>query len=168
MKKKQWIILAAVIVLAVVVAIVGILVRKQQLEKEKVGAITLKCGGQEYVIPISGLDREAFSGETVNGKGDRFTRYYRGVELSALLTEKKIDMNTVSAVKAESADQYTAELTGEEIRESGKVYLAVQVDGKTVEGIEPGKPGVQMIVFGDPNSKRAVRNLAIIEVKVEK
>ena len=29
--------------------------------------------------------------------------------------------------------------------------------GKTMEGIDPGSDGVQVIVFGDPNSRRCVR-----------
>ena len=38
------------------------------------------------------------------------------------------------------------------------------MDGKPIEGIEKGTAGVQMVVFGDPNSKRSVRNVSIIEV----
>ena len=64
---------------------------------------------------------------------------------------------------AVSADQYTAELTGDEVRTPGRVYLAVEIDSVKVSGIDAGADGVQMIVFGDENMRRSVRNLAVIE-----
>ena len=165
MKKKQWIILVAVIVLAAAAVIVGFHVRNTQLAKETKDAITLIVGGAEKRIPIADLDREDFSGEMVNGKGDRFTRTCRGVELSALLAGQGIAVDSVTGVKATSADQYSAQLTGDEIREGGRVYLAVRIDGKAVEGIDAGTAGVQLLVFGDPDSKRAVRYLSVLEIE---
>ena len=46
----------------------------------------------------------------------------------------------------------------------GKVYVALTDNGKQIEGIEGGQGG-QLIIFGDPNSKRAVRYLKTIEVE---
>jgi hypothetical protein len=42
--------------------------------------------------------------------------------------------------------------------------VALTDNGDQIEGIEGGQGG-QLIVFGDPNSKRAVRYLKTIEVK---
>ena len=56
------------------------------------------------------------------------------------------------------------EYTGAELLEAGKVYVALTDGGKQIEGIEGGQ-GAQLIVFGDQNSKRAVRYLKTISVK---
>ena len=161
-KKTLGIICAVVLVAAV--AVVGLIVRNRQQAEEQAGALQLQYGEQRLTIPLKELDQAEFSGETVNGKGDVFTRTYRGVELQALLEARKIDPTAVGGVTAVAADQFSAELTGDEVREAGRVYLAVQVDGKRVEGIDPGTPGVQLVVFGDSNSKRNVRNLSVLQI----
>ena len=68
-------------------------------------------------------------------------------------------------VTALAADQYSAAYSGDEIRESGHIYLAVEVNGESIEGIEGDRPGVQVIVFGDPDSRRMVRSVEILEIK---
>ena len=162
-KKTLWI--AAVALLVIAVLAVGLIVRNGQTAREAAGAVTLKTGGQALQIPLGELDQTAFSGETVNGKGERFTHDYRGVPLKALLEDRQVDLSAVSTVTVTAADQFSAEYTIDEINEEGKVWLAVQVDGQGVEGIDPGTPGAQMVVFGDPNSKRNVRCLTEIETK---
>ncbi len=165
MKKKNYLILLIVLVLVAAVIVVGLIVRNSMLEKEKAEAIILKANGKEIIVPISSLNQEEFTGETVNGKGEHFTYSYRGIELKALLEKNKISLGSITSVTAVAADQFSASYTGDEVREAKRVYLAVQVDGVTVEGIEKGKPGVQVIVFGDQNSKRLVRNLQSLEVQ---
>ena len=157
--------LLIILVLIAAVTVVGLLVRNSILEKEKADAIILKANGKEIIIPISSLNQEDFTGETVNGKGEHFTYSYRGIELKTLLEKNKISLDSITSVTAIAADQFSAAYTGDEVREAKRVYLAVQVDGVAVEGIEKGKPGAQMIVFGDPNSKRLVRNLQTLEIQ---
>ena len=41
----------------------------------------------------------------------------------------------------------------------------VYVDGEKIDGIDPGTDGVQLIVFGDPNSRRCVRFAQTITVE---
>ncbi|MBO7662014.1 MAG: hypothetical protein J6U01_01425 [Clostridia bacterium] len=164
--KKYWIIMVAgLLVLAAAVLIVGLQVREQQLAQEQAGTIKLIAAGQEYVIPFSRLDRDSFSGETVNGKGEAAVNEYRGIELSALLRENDINPDQVKGAVATAADQYSAEYTGDEIREAGKIFLVVQSNGKQIEGIDPGSAGVWMIPFRDPNGRRIIRNPARIEIK---
>ncbi len=161
--KKKWIAIVLICVLVAATVGVGLYVRARQVAQEKQNAITLKAGGKEIVVAIKDLDKGAFEGETVNGKGERSAHAYRGVELLALLQEKGIDAAKITGVTAVSADQYTAELTGDEVRTPGRVYLAVEIDSVKVSGIDAGADGVQMIVFGDENMRRSVRNLAVIE-----
>ena len=165
-QKRIWIIVC-VCVLVVATVGVGLYIRAAQLEKELEGAITLKANGKTITVALKDLNKVSFEGETINGKGDRSTHAYRGVELKELLESKGVKAADVSAVTAESADQYVAELTGDEVRESGRVYVVVEMDGQAVAGIEDGTLGAQMVVFRDPNSRRNVRFLSIIEVKTE-
>ena len=165
MKRFTRVILFTIALLIIGVVIVGLQVRHQQTETETAGSITLKSGGQELLIPVSDLDREAFSGETVNGKGEHFNNDYRGVELQNLLSEQGLSPDSIHEVTALAADQYSAVYSGEEICESGRIYLAVEVNGEAIEGIEGDRPGVQVIVFGDPDSRRMVRSLEILEIK---
>ena len=165
MKKKHYVILLTILILVAAVVVVGLQVRNSMLEKEKADAIILKANGREIIVSVASLSQEEFSGETVNGKGEHFTHSYRGIALKSLLEKNKISLEGITSVTAYAVDQFSAVYAGDEVREGQRVYLAVQMDGVTIEGIEKGKPGVQVIVFGDPNSKRLVRNLQTLEVQ---
>jgi len=164
-KKYWWIMLAVLLALTIAVVVIGVQVRNQQLEKEKEGTVLLVLQGQETVIPLSRLDREEFSKETVNGKGEKAMNSYRGIELKTLLQENGMKLDQVSGMTVTAADQYSAEYTGDEIRDSERIYLAVKINEKEIEGIEPGQPGLMVIAFGDPNLKRMVRNPVKLEVR---
>lgn len=43
------------------------------------------------------------------------------------------------------------------------MYVALTQDGEMIEGIEGGQ-GAQLIVFGDPDSKRAVRYMKTVSI----
>ena len=43
------------------------------------------------------------------------------------------------------------------------VFVALTADGEMIEGIEGGQ-GAQLIVFGDPNSTRAVQYMKTVDV----
>jgi phage gp36-like protein len=75
-----------------------------------------------------------------------------------------VELTADAEITATSEDNYAADLSGAEALEAGKVYVALTDNGEQIEGIEGGQGG-QLIVFGDPNSKRAVRYLKTIEVK---
>lgn len=164
-KKYGWIMLAVLLVLIAAVLIVGFQVRNQQLELEKAGSVRLIVQGQEFVIPVSQLDRGEFFGETVSGKGEAISNSYRGVEVRTLLQEREYNPDRVTGMTATAADQYSAEYSGDEIREAGRVYLAVAMNDQKIEGMEPDQPGVMVIVFGDSNSKRIIRNLVKLEIR---
>ena len=164
-KKYWWIMLAVLLVLSIAVVVIGFQVRNQQLEQEKKESVLIALQGQETVIPLSRLDREAFSKETVNGKGEKAMNSYRGIEVKTLLQECGMKLDQVSGMTVTAADQYSAEYTGDEIRDSERIYLVVKINEKEIEGIEPGQPGFMVIAFGDPNSKRMVRNPVKLEVR---
>ena len=160
MQKK---ILAGIIaVLAVLVIVLGILSRSQA-GKAKEGLI-INVGGKDITVSWEEIDRTAFEGDLVNGKGETSHHQYEGAELGTILAKTGIELKENSRVAASSEDNYTAELSGAEILEAGKVYVALTRDGKAMEGIDGGQ-GAQLIVFGDKNSKRAVRYLKTIAIE---
>ena len=103
------------------------------------------------------------SGLILSGSGKEITVAWEDVG-GALLAANGIEVTESSVITAASEDNYSAELTGAELLEAGKVYVALTDGGKQLEGIDGGQ-GAQLIVFGDQNSKRAVRYLKTISVK---
>jgi hypothetical protein len=62
-----------------------------------------------------------------------------------------------------SEDDYSAGLTGAEVLEKGKVYVALSQNGEKIENLEGGQ-GAKLIVFGDPDRQRAVKYLKMISI----
>ena len=159
MNKKLVIIIIAVLVAAV--GVLGFLTRNGNEEKE---GLTIQSAGSETTAAWNDIDRESFEGDLVNGKGEISHGEYEGMELGKLLAANGVEISADTVITATSEDNYSAELTGAEILEKGKVYVALSQNGEMIEGIEGGQ-GAQLIVFGDQNSKRAVRYLKAITIE---
>ena len=153
MKKKMIVLFALLLAITMLVAVV------HRMNHEPPAGLVLTAHGESLQIPLKKLDRIAFSGELVDGKGVVTQHSYRGILLAELLQEG------ISKVLVTSADQYTAEFQLQEVLENETVYLAVVADGQQIEGIDPGTPGAQLVVFGDPNSRRCVRFAAQITLE---
>ncbi len=132
--------------------------------KPQVSCLEIKNGETNLEIPWEEMDQGAFSGQLVDGKGDLSWHEYRGVELKVLLKEVGIMLTDDDTLQVISVDHFTATFTAQEILTDGKVYVAVEADGLLIEGIDPEERGLQIIVFGDENSRRCVRYAAIIEI----
>lgn len=158
MQKK--VIAGIVAILVVVVAVLAFVNRKGDADTS---GLVLMGGGKEIVVSWDDVGGQSFDGDLVNGKGEVSHHEYTGAELQALLTASGIEVTDASVITAESEDHYSAQLTGAELLEAGKVYVALTDGGKPIEGIDGGQ-GAQLVVFGDPNSKRAVRYLKTIKV----
>ena len=150
---RKWMIVIVVLLLAVT----GIVAAVHLMNQDAVACMVIVQGEQEIAVSFEDLDQGTFSGELIDGKGDVTAHTYTGVLLQELLEKKGIDLAQISGVTVTSADNYSVEFTAEEILQEGKVYAAVTADGAKIEGIDPGTDGVQVIVFGDPNSRRCVR-----------
>ena len=159
MQKK---LIAAIIAILVVVTAVLVFVNRKG--DKNVSGLMLSGGGKEITVAWEDVGVQSFEGDLVNGKGEVTHHEYTGSELQALLTANGIEVTESSVITAASEDNYSAELTGAELLEAGKVYVALTDGGKQLEGIDGGQ-GAQLIVFGDQNSKRAVRYLKTISVK---
>ena len=159
MQKKS---IATIIAILVVVAAVLVFVNRQG--DKNVSGLILSGSGKEITVAWEDVAGQSFEGDLVNGKGEVTHHEYTGSELQALLAANGIEVTESSVITAASEDNYSAELTGAELLEAGKVYVALTDGGKQLEGIDGGQ-GAQLIVFGDQNSKRAVRYLKTISVK---
>ena len=151
-------------IIAVLVVVTAVLVFVNRKGDKNVSGLMLSGGGKEVTAAWEDIGGQAFEGDLVNGKGEVTHHEYTGAELQALLQANGIEVTESSVITAASEDNYSAELTGAELLESGKVYVALTDGGKQIEGIEGGQ-GAQLIVFGDQNSKRAVRYLKTISVE---
>lgn len=151
------------IVVAVLVVAVAVLAFVNRNNSEDRPGMIISSGGSETAVAWEDIDAQTFEGDLVNGKGETSHDTYEGAELSAILKDNGVELAKDAAVTVTSEDNYSAELTGAEILESGKVYVALTRDGEMIEGIEGGQ-GAQLIVFGDPNSKRAVRYMKTVSI----
>ena len=149
---KKW-----MIGIALLLAVTGIVAAVHRNKQDAIPCLVILQGNQETAVSFSDLNQGTFSGELTDGKGDVTSHSYTGILLRDLLEAKGIDPARISGVTVTSADHYSVSFTGPEILQENKVYAATAVDGKTIEGIDPGSDGVQVIVFGDPNSRRCVR-----------
>ena len=159
MQKKS---IATIIAILVVVAAVLVFVNRKG--DKNVSGLILSGSGKEITVAWEDVGGQSFEGDLVNGKGEVTHHEYTGSELQALLAANGIEVTESSVITAASEDNYSAELTGAELLEAGKVYVALTDGGKQIEGIDGGQ-GAQLIVFGDQNSKRAVRYLKTISVQ---
>jgi len=128
-----------------------------RMRQEKIGCMVLEQAGRQIAVDFSDLAQGPFSGELTDGKGDVTFHEYTGISLRALLEQKGIDTTGISKVTVTSADNYAVEFTQAELLQEGKLYIAITADGANLPGIDPGTRGVQIIVFGDENSRRCVR-----------
>ena len=156
---RNWITIMALLLAATAV------VAAVHLNSQKtVECMVIEEAEKQISVSFADLTEEAFSGDLTDGKGVVTHHSYTGILLRKLLEQKGIDLSRITGITVTSADNYSVELTAEEVLQADKVYLAVTADGEKLPGIDPGTDGVQMIVFGDPNSRRCVRFAQIITV----
>ena len=151
-------------IIAILVVIAAVLAFVNRSGDKNVSGLVLVTGGKEIAVAWEDIGGQPFEGDLVNGKGEISHHEYTGTELQALLQTNGIEVTDTSVITATSEDNYSAELTGAELFEAGKVYVALTDGGNEIEGIDGGQ-GAQLIVFGDQNSKRAVRYLKTISVE---
>ena len=159
--RQTKIIIAVIAVLAVLIGILGYGSRKASSPKD---GLIISASGKETVVAWEDIQKETFEGDLVNGKGETKHHAYEGAALLSILKQAGAGVGEGSKLTVTSEDNYSAELSGQEVLEAGKVYVALTGDGEIIKGIEGGQ-GAQLIVFGDSNSKRAVRYLKKITIE---
>lgn len=122
---------------------------------EEAGAIQVVSGGKTVSVPLSGLPLQDVSGTAVNGKGEEKIIEGRGTPLSQVLAQAGVELSAAERVTVSAADEFSAVLTARETAEEGKAFLMQ----------EEGEERPRLVVFGDPDSKRRVKDVARIEVE---
>ncbi len=146
--RRMSIILLLVLCVAVLLFTVWHFSTRNVVESGKVQIIT---ASSKTELTFDKIDLIEIHGQVVNGKGEERSVDGKGALLSSVLTTAGVTVQT--EVKVTSDDEYSAVVTAEEIFAPDKVYLMLQEDGQ-----------IQMVVFGDANSKRNVTNVKMIEL----
>lgn len=141
-------IVIVLVLLTAAVAVVHLAARTAVPE----GALRVEYGDRALELPLEQLELTAVHGTVVNGKGEARTVDAQGILLSQVLREAGIA--EFSEVTVTADDEYSAAVTAEEIAAPDKVYLIRQDEG-----------GMQLIVFGDGNSKRNVSGAVRLSVR---
>ena len=115
------------------------------------GSLPVAFGGVEQALSVESLPMTPVEGAVVNGKGEEKAIHADGIELKDVLARAGIE--TYEKVTVTASDAYAATLTAEELKEPGKVWLIRREDS------------LQLIVFGDPNAKRNVRNVERVDAE---
>ena len=141
MRSKKWILIlvGVLVLLTAVFAVVHFSTR----EAVPQGAVKVCQNGKERCVSLDKLELMRVTGTIVNGKGETRDVDADGLPLSQLA------QGAFSGVTVTADDEYAATVSAEEI---DNAFLIRNDDGSA-----------QLIVFGDSNSKRAVRNVARIE-----
>ena len=149
MKKNRPAILLLAVLLAVTAAAAGIHLSTRQTAQ--MGTVLVEYGGKVEELSLDRVELTAVRGTVINGKGEERRVDAQGAPLSAVLAEAGITSYTQAAVTAD--DEYRVTVTQEEAAAPDRVFLIVQEGERT-----------QLLVFGDPNSKRNVTNVIRLTV----
>ena len=144
--------IAALIALTVVFAIIHSAARTEVPD----GALLVSCGGEKKYVDLASLDTVSVRGSVVNGKGEKSDVNTQGVPLADVIENAGFDPNGAVTVKVTADDEFSAELSGDELNEDGKAYLVSEDDGS-----------MRLVVFGDSNAGRNVRNVVSVEITVK-
>lgn len=138
-KKLILIILAALVLLTAALAIMHLATR----DKVPEGALLVSYNGKTSYIEADKLSTTEVSGTVTNGKGEEKTIQGQGVPLFSLL-----DGEFQSAVVS-AEDEYTATVG---IEDAENAFLILSEDGS-----------MRLVVFGDANAKRDVKQVVKVE-----
>lgn len=155
MKKNSKIVIAVIAVLIALTAVLAIIHSAARTEVPD-GALLVSCGGENKYVALNSLDTVSVRGSVVNGKGEKSDIDTQGVPLADVIESAGFDPSGAAAVKVTADDEFSAELSGDELNEAGKAYLVSEDDGS-----------MRLVVFGDSNAGRNVRNVVSVEVTLK-
>ena len=145
-------ILIIALLLVTVIAAGAYLALRAQIPED---AIALEYGSTTYIVDLQGIKMTEIHGERVNGKGEIKPVDGMGFHLQDLVAWTLGKDFTCDTVTITASDGVSATVTADELNEEGKVVLLWnEEDGR-----------LQLIVFGDSDSKRSVKQVERIEVK---
>lgn len=152
MKKKHLIITAILLLITAVIAFFYLQGRRQTPE----GSLAVICEDKETIVDPFTAPSVDVAGTVVNGKGQEKELSGKGVTLSDVLSLAGFSEGDYSEIRVVSSDEYAAQISAQEI--SGKTAFLIK------DHADNGSETIRLIVFGDPNAKRQVKNVVRIEL----
>ena len=153
MKKRHLIITAILLLITAVIAFFYLQGRRQTPE----GSLAVICEDKETIVDPFTAPSVDVAGTVVNGKGQEKELSGKGVTLSDVLSLAGFGEGDYSEVRVVSSDEYAAQISAQEIT-SGKTVFLIK------DHADNGSETIRLIVFGDPNAKRQVKNVVRIEL----
>ncbi|MBR2131550.1 MAG: hypothetical protein IJ955_03270 [Oscillospiraceae bacterium] len=151
-KNKNKILTISIIVSLVLLTGVAALVYLTTRAEVPEGVLRVETSEEVISIDTSLVKLHPVEGILINGKGEEREIDASGVELMELLSDNGITVP--SGIKVTADDGYNAEVTVQEMEETGRVYLLME------DGERP-----QLVVFGDSDSKRNVTGVIMVVVQ---
>ena len=142
MKQKKIVMIVTAVLLAItaIAAVIWLNIRPTVSE----GAIVLVKNGTEQILDLSVLTLTDIDGTIVNGKGEERRINGKGIHLSDIT-----GASGFTQVRFTADDEYSAVVQADEL---DNAWLLISDDS------------AGLIVFGDSNAKRDVKNVVRIEV----
>lgn len=153
MKKRY---LMIVLILAAITALIAGFYLKGRSQAPE-GNLAIVCDGSETLVDPFSAPVSEVKGTTVNGKGQEKEISAQGAALSDVLSLAGIEPDSYTTARVVSSDEYAAEITAEEAA-AGNIAFLIPDEG------DDGTETIRLIVFGDDNSKRQVKDVVKIEV----
>lgn len=148
MKRSLWII-AALLLISACFAVWHLTTRTEVAR----GELLIRQGEAEVRLCLTDLDLSRVQGEVVDGKGDTHAVDAQGLSVADVVRAAGLDVNALTQLTVTAGDAYSAVLSGDEVRQPETAWLILQDDG------------ARLIVFGDPDSRRNVSDVAILEAE---
>ena len=146
MKKR----IAVIFVLLVLTAILSVFYLRSR-DNVKPGSIIVQSKDKSVTIQLSDMDLKHVSGTITNKKGETKEIDSEGILLADI--PSLLPADDYSKITVTSDDEYKAELDRDELGGSVEAWL-VQNDGS-----------IRLVVFGDKDSKRDVKNVVRVEIE---
>ena len=122
-------------------------------EKVPEGALLIQQGEKKSYVLLEELPMTNVEGTIRNGKGQVIQIQTEGVPALEVLEATGVDTTSFQTVKVVASDEYAADVSFEELCEPDKVFLTKE-DGQ-----------IRLVVFGDGDSKRNVRDVVRLVVQ---
>ena len=142
MKQRAIIIIITAVLLALTV--IAAVIRLNDAPRAEEGSVVFFRHGTVQTLDLSGITLTDISGTIVNGKGEEKQISGKGARLSDVT-----GTSGFSQVMVTADDEYSASVKADELESA---WLLISGDS------------VSLVVFGDSNAKRYVKNVVRIEV----
>ena len=142
-----------IIIISILLAVTAVIAAVYAFSRTKVenGSILLKTDSGDKTISFSELPLSKVEGETVNKKGETKKISTTGYPVSDIPSLAGI--TEYSELSVFSDDEYHADISKDELAGSDRAWLIWENDS------------IRLVVFGDSDSKRNVKNVVRIEIR---